>query len=330
VTAADGVTTKTYSIVITRTYSTLLTSLTFSPFVKATTVSGPDFKDYTANVSNAVSSVQVTPVTQDPTSTVTVNGTSVTSGTASAAIPLNVGDNTITTVVTAFDGSSSRTYSIKITRAVNALLATLTFSPRITIATVSGPDYRDYTATVNNTTSLVMVTPVLQDLTSTVTVNSNTVASGTASASIPLNVGVNTITTVVTAQDGTTMNTYSTVITRLAPAGSASLYDEKLVAVAPVRNTDIIVHQNVSPNGDGNSDVLLIDGIATYPENTLQIMSRSGELVYEAKGYDNTTKVFDGHATNGKLQQAGTYFYSLDYKDGKDIIHKTGFIVLKW
>jgi hypothetical protein len=40
--------------------------------------------------------------------------------------------------------------------------------------------------------------------------------------------------------------------------------------------------------------------------------------------------VFDGHASNGKLQQAGTYFYSLDYKDGKDIIHKTGFIVLKY
>jgi hypothetical protein len=76
--------------------------------------------------------------------------------------------------------------------------------------------------------------------------------------------------------------------------------------------------------------VLLIDGITTYPDNKLQIMSRSGELVYEAKGYDNTTKVFDGHAGNGKLQQAGTYFYSLDYNDGKDIIHKTGFIVLKY
>ena len=330
VTAADGTTTKTYSIVITRTYSTLLTSLKFSPFIKTTTVSGPDYKDYTANVSNAVSSVIVTPLAQDPTSTITVNGVTVTSGTASAAIPLNVGDNMITTVVTAFDGSSSRTYSTKITRAVNALLATLTFSPRITTTTVSGPDYRDYKATVSNTISSVKVIPVLQDLTSTVTVNSNTVASGTASASIPLNVGDNTITTIVTAQDGTTTNTYSTVITRLAPPGSASLYDEKLVAVAPVRNTDIVVHQNVSPNGDGNSDVLLIDGITTYPENTLQIMSRGGELVYEAKGYDNSNKVFDGHASNGKLQQAGTYFYSLDYKDGNDIIHKTGFIVLKY
>jgi gliding motility-associated-like protein len=121
------------------------------------------------------------------------------------------------------------------------------------------------------------------------------------------------------------------VITRLAPPGGASLYDEKLVAVAPVRNTDIVVHQNISPNGDGNSDVLVIDGIATYPENTLQIMSRNGVLVYEAKGYDNSNKVFDGHSsTNGKLQEAGTYFYSLEYKVGSETKHKTGYLVLKY
>ncbi|MEO6977557.1 MAG: gliding motility-associated C-terminal domain-containing protein, partial [Mucilaginibacter sp.] len=84
-------------------------------------------------------------------------------------------------------------------------------------------------------------------------------------------------------------------------------------------------------NGDGNSDVLVIDGIAAYPDNKLQIMSRNGALVYEAKGYDNATKAFDGHSsTNGKLQQAGTYFYSLEYKDGGETKRKTGFIVLKY
>ncbi|ASU34286.1 beta strand repeat-containing protein [Mucilaginibacter xinganensis] len=331
VTAADGVTTKTYSIVITRTYSTLLTSLKFNPYIKAVTVSGTNYKDYTANVSNAVSSVTVTPVAQDPSATITVNGTTVASGTASASIPLNVGDNTITTIVTAPDASGTRTYSIVITRGVNALLSSLTFSPRITTTTVSGPDYRDYTATVNNTVSSVTVTPVTQDATSTVTVNGTPVTSGTASSAISLNEGDNTITTVVTAKDNTTTNTYSTVITRLAPPVVASTYDATLVAVAPVRTPDIQVHQNVSPNGDGNGDVLKIDGITAYPENTLQIMSRSGALVYEAKGYDNATKAFDGHAsTNGKLQEPGTYFYSLDYKVGKDVVHKTGFIVLKY
>ncbi|MEP6611294.1 MAG: gliding motility-associated C-terminal domain-containing protein, partial [Mucilaginibacter sp.] len=81
---------------------------------------------------------------------------------------------------------------------------------------------------------------------------------------------------------------------------------------------------------DGRSDGLVIEGIAAHPDNKLQIMSRSGALVYQAKGYDNATKVFDGHASNGKLQQAGTYFYSLEYKDGNETKHKTGFIVLKY
>jgi len=98
----------------------------------------------------------------------------------------------------------------------------------------------------------------------------------------------------------------------------------------PINSEAIIVHQNVSPNGDGNSDALKIDGITNYPDNKLQIMSRAGNLVYEVKGYDNTIKVFDGHSNDGKLQQAGTYFYSLEYKAGNEVKRKTGFIVLKY
>jgi gliding motility-associated-like protein len=94
---------------------------------------------------------------------------------------------------------------------------------------------------------------------------------------------------------------------------------------------NITVHQGVSPNGDGQNDVLTIDGITSYPDNKLSIMSRSGELVFEVNGYDNTSKAFDGHSNkNGKMQSPGTYFYSLDYKVGGVTKHKTGFIVLKW
>jgi len=91
------------------------------------------------------------------------------------------------------------------------------------------------------------------------------------------------------------------------------------------------VHQGISPNGDGDNDILTIDNIAAYPENSLTIMNRSGELIYQAKGYNNTTVAFDGHSNkNGKLQQSGTYFYSLDYKAGSETKHKTGYILLKY
>jgi gliding motility-associated-like protein len=99
----------------------------------------------------------------------------------------------------------------------------------------------------------------------------------------------------------------------------------------PALADNIVVHQGVSPNGDGMNDVLVIDGIAAYPDNKLSVMSRNGELVFEAAGYDNNSRVFDGHSNkSGKLQQPGTYFYSLDYKVGDVTRHKTGFLVLKY
>jgi hypothetical protein len=53
--------------------------------------------------------------------------------------------------------------------------------------------------------------------------------------------------------------------------------------------------------------------------------------VFETRGYDNTSKVFDGHAsTNGAMQVPGTYFYSLDYSVNGVAKHKTGFIILKY
>jgi gliding motility-associated-like protein len=101
-------------------------------------------------------------------------------------------------------------------------------------------------------------------------------------------------------------------------------------AAAPIA-TGIAVHQALSPNGDGSNDVLIIDGITNYPDNTLQIMSSNGQLVYRIKGYDNAGKAFNGRSNiTRKLQPAGSYFYSLQYKDGNETKHKTGFIVLKY
>jgi uncharacterized protein with beta-barrel porin domain len=55
------------------------------------------------------------------------------------------------------------------------------------------------------------------DSNASVTVNGTAVSSGSASGAITLNVGSNIITTVVTAQDGTTTQTYTTVVTRELP-----------------------------------------------------------------------------------------------------------------
>ena len=147
-----------------------------------------------------------------------------------------------------------------------------------------------------------------------------------------LAVGANTITTVVTAQDGITTKTYTLTVTRAAGAADEFDISVSKPRETPSFNDDIVsVHQGVSPNGDGINDFLVIDGIQAYPDNKLMIMNRNGQLIYEAQGYDNSSKMFDGHSNkNGQMQLPGTYFYQLDYTVKGITKHKTGYIILKY
>jgi len=72
--------------------------------------------DYTATVRFLIASTSVTATTEDPGSTVTVNGASVASGEASEAVSLAQSINTITVVVTAQDGVTTETYTMVVTR----------------------------------------------------------------------------------------------------------------------------------------------------------------------------------------------------------------------
>ena len=91
---------------------------TLSPTFDAATL------NYTATVANYVSTVTVTPTKSDSEAAITVNGIANASGVASAALPLNVGSNTINIVVTAADGTL-RTYQIVVTRAATTFRFTL-------------------------------------------------------------------------------------------------------------------------------------------------------------------------------------------------------------
>jgi gliding motility-associated-like protein len=199
------------------------------------------------------------------------------------------------------------------------------------------PLITSYTDTVNFTNTLVHITPVAQDSLASITVNGVDVASGSLSQAIALPVGNTIINTVVTAPDGVTTKTFTLTMTRKAatPSPLNEAYQPEsfqTISTPPLLNDDgILIHEAVSPNGDGINDFLQIDGISQYPENKLVIMNRSGQLIYEANGYDNTSKVFDGHSNkNGQMQLPGTYFYQLDYTVKGIIKHKTGYLVLKY
>ena len=85
----------------------ILSSGTLSPTFNSNTVS------YATTVSN-VASIQVTPTVAQSNATVKVNGTNVASGTASGAIRLQTGMNVITNLVTAQDGTSTKTYTVSV------------------------------------------------------------------------------------------------------------------------------------------------------------------------------------------------------------------------
>ncbi len=332
VTAADGTTKKTYSIKIIRLRSknAVLTNLKIIPKNAVTVLQGSDYRNYEIAVANSTNSISVIATTQDGTATLTVNGFTATSGLVFGPVSLNADTTTIYTTVTAGDGTTKKTYAIKIKRlpSENALLTNLKIIPKNAVTIVQGSDYRNYEAAVTNSTNSICIIATTQDGAATLTVNGVTATSGASSAPVQLNADTTTVFTTVTAGDGVTKKTYAILVTRQIPSIAVVQHQQQ---ESLVTNSAIVVHQNVSPNGDGNSDALFIEGIAAHPDNKLQIMSRSGALVYEAKGYDNATKVFDGHSsTNGKLQQPGTYFYSLEYKDGNEVKHKTGFIVLRY
>jgi len=343
VTASDGVTTWTYIIIVTRiSNNALLSSIQLTPASTLTnTGTVGSTTTYTTSVGFATAAVTVTPTTADPNATVTVNGAAVTSGTSSGSIALAEGANTtITTIVTAQDGTTTHTYSIIVTRGPsnNALLSSIKLTPFSTLTnTGTVRNQTRYTTSVSNATTSVTVTPTTQDPNATVTVNGTPVTSGTASGSIALAVGDNTITTRVVAQDGVTVQIYLITVTR-ASGPLMSLYQSpppisvvKPAAIVSIENDGILVHEGVSPNGDGINDVLTIDGITAYPDNNLTIIDRNGALVYQAKGYDNASKNFDGHSSvDGKMQQPGTYFYSLNYTVKGQNRNKTGYIILKY
>ena len=221
VTAGDGTTIKTYTLTVTRAASA---DATLSAIALSTGTLSPTFAGatiaYTATVSNATTSITLTPTRTEGTATIKVNTVAVASGTASGAIALNVGSNTITTIVTAGDGTIN-TYSVTVTRAASAIanlsafaISSGTLSPTFAAATTS------YTATVASSVSNMTVTPTVDNAEATVKVNNTAVSSGSVSGSIALNVGVNTITTVVTAGDGT-LKTYTLAVTR--PSGVSSV-----------------------------------------------------------------------------------------------------------
>ncbi|WP_207536122.1 MBG domain-containing protein, partial [Desertivirga arenae] len=103
-----------------KSFRTLNTVATLANLASSKGSISPDFNaailNYVTDVDYSTSSIVVTPTLSDANATVKVNGVKVENATASSAINLAVGINTILIAVTAEDGLTLKTYSIKVNR----------------------------------------------------------------------------------------------------------------------------------------------------------------------------------------------------------------------
>ncbi|MBC9798653.1 Ig-like domain-containing protein, partial [Sinomicrobium weinanense] len=120
---------------------------------------------------------------------------------------------------------------------------------------------------------------------------------------------------------------YLNVVT-IAESSPADVNPDNNTAQIAVEPLLLVVYNEFSPNGDGFNDTFVIDGIQLYPNNTIQVYNRYGNLVFKTSGYNND---WEGIANksgaikkNDKLP-VGTYFYVMDTGTG---IRKSGWLYI--
>ncbi len=185
----------------------------------------PDTTNYTASVANATKSLKVSP-SATGAFTIKVNGTTVASGSTSPAIPLKVGPNLISVVITDPGGTDSKIYKVTVTRAASSVS---TLSKLVIKGAKLSPAFNSaalkYRGKVTKSVKSVTVTPTTSSPVAKITVNGFAVKSGTASKAIALKNGKNVISVTVTAENGS-KKTYKITVTRAAasisPTGSGA------------------------------------------------------------------------------------------------------------
>ncbi|OOV29327.1 hypothetical protein BXU11_05270 [Flavobacterium sp. LM5] len=101
---------------------------------------------------------------------------------------------------------------------------------------------------------------------------------------------------------------------------------------------DVVARNAISPNNDGLNDVFIIDRIENYPDNTVEIYNRWGQLVFKMNGYNNSSKVFVGNAEGAGVNDknanlaSGTYYYVIKYKKpiSGAMKQKVGFLYISY
>ncbi len=109
--------------------------------------------------------------------------------------------------------------------------------------------------------------------------------------------------------------TYTLTVTASGGCAASDKVFVKVLKFPQIPNT-------FTPNGDGINDVWRIEYLDTYPNCRVQVFTRTGQQVFESKGYGtpwNGTK-------QGKELPFDTYYYIIEPGNGRDPI--TGYVTI--
>ena len=307
VTAEDDSTTQTYTVTVTRaappstdaTLSALtLRGIDFGTFAPGTT-------SYTAQVANSVSQTTVTPTANDSGASYVIKLGGVTD--VDGVVLLSVGSNVITVEVTAEDDSTTRTYTVTVTRAEPSTPGQLSSDAKLSALTLSGIDFGTFDSTT--TSYSARVANSVSETTVTLTVNhsgaSHVIKLGgvtDADAVVSLAEGTNVITIEVTAEDGNTAQTYTVTVTRAAPPSTDAtlsaltlsdidfgIFDSTTISYsAQVANS--VSQTTVTPTAkhSGASYVIELGGV-TDPDGVIPLRVGSNAITVSVTAEDGTT-----------------------------------------
>ncbi len=308
--------------------SLTLSAGTLSPVFAAGTTS------YTAAVTSATTSVTITPVVADASATVTVNGTAVTSGNASQDISLNIGDNTITTLVTAQDGST-KTYTINITRPYPPVSASITAqtnvscsggangSATVTVSEGTAPYAYSWSPTGGTGATATGLTPGTYTVTVTDAAGNSTTATTTIEVSDTEKPTISVPTTVTVSTDAGKSTATGIVLGTPVTADNCSVetVTNDAPATFPLGNTTVnwTVTDGAGNTATATQLVTVKDTEAPVPTiaNLPTVTGECSATVTAPTATDNAAGNITGTTADPIVYtQQGTYTITWTYNDG--------------
>ena len=99
----------------------------------------------------------------------------------------------------------------------------------------------------------------------------------------------------------------------------AGCFTHDTIFLVPEDETCLDIPTAFTPNADGDNETWIIEGMILYPNATMRIFNRWGEMVFESKdpnlSWDGTIK--------GSLVQDGVYVWKMEVASERNAERKT-------